>query len=156
MCQAPQEVRDGGSSAHCDSTGGQARIHSPLPRPFLHCLGMGEDPCVLCVPDSEKTWKPGLFLYHVSITPVHHTPAAPDLAWLTSGPGPFQPPGMRGGCTGSSEEAAQPCLRLEHEWLLAILGAVPVIRHGTALLAAPSARACSGRCDALGNPVWEG
>lgn len=63
---------------------------------------------------------------------------------------------MRGGCIGSSEGAALPCLRLEHEWLLAILWAVPVIRHGTALLAAPSSWACSGRCDALGNPVWEG
>lgn len=59
-------------------------------------------------------------------------------AWLISHPGLLQPPGMWGGCIGSSEEVALPCLHLEHEWLLAILWAVPVIRHGTALLAAPS------------------
>lgn len=55
-----------------------------------------------------------------------------DLAWLISRTGLFQPPGMRGGCIGSGEEAALPCLRLEHECLLTILWAVPVI--GTALL----------------------
>lgn len=154
VCQEPQQVRDGVSWASCDPTGGQARIHSPLPWPFLHRLGMGEDPCAFCVPDSEKTWKLGLFLYYVSITALIHMPAVPwsALANLTHG----AVPAPRDGCIGNGEEAALPCLRLEHECLLAILWAVPVIRHGTALLAAPSSWACSGRCDALGNPVWEG
>lgn len=78
----------------------------------------------------------------ISVLCFHNAPPPRLLflapAWLISHLGLLQPPRMWGGCIGSSEEAALPCLRLEHEWLLAILWAVPVIRHGTALLAAPS------------------
>lgn len=109
MCKESQQARDSVSSASCEAKPGFTSS----------CHGLSYTAWV---------WEriPALFVYpilrkrgsleHLCIM-FAHLPSTPrllflDLAWLIARTGLLQPLGMRGGCIGSGEEAAVPCLRL--------------------------------------------